>query len=176
MDSTTSFVPDDIEITGAKPASPPDTPSQKLNSAASQQYTHPMRTSTTTVFNPSQPPYAFPSMYGQGWPSSVPSAGPSTKTPRHIGINGLGMKGNGCGISASSAIDLTTTRIPSPSPVSDQRPVCIGSLQSRAIMLYPCAAAVVGQQPPEGSKERYQTIIYRDAELLRVKLKVSLER
>ena len=73
------------------------------------------------------------------------------------------------GSASDSAIDLT-----GPAPVIDRKtPVCIGSLQSRAIMLYPAEAAVIGYLPPEGSKERYELIQYRGAELLRVKLKVG---
>lgn len=39
-------------------------------------------------------------------------------------------------------------------------------------MLYPCPAVVVGAQPPPGSKERYDLVMYRGVEFLKVKLKV----
>jgi hypothetical protein len=78
------------------------------------------------------------------------------------------------GTSASSAIDLTSAQILSPPPQSDaKKPVCIGSLISRVIMLYPAAAAIVGAEPPEGVKERYEVVQYRGAEFLKVKLKVG---
>jgi hypothetical protein len=41
-------------------------------------------------------------------------------------------------------------------------------------MLYPCEAAIIGANPPEGSKERYEVREHRGAEFLKVKLKVSL--
>nr|XP_019008370.1 DNA repair protein RAD5 [Kwoniella pini CBS 10737]OCF47151.1 DNA repair protein RAD5 [Kwoniella pini CBS 10737] len=77
------------------------------------------------------------------------------------------------GKDASSAIDLTSRNIPSPPPppVNDKKPICIGSLWSQAIMLYPCPAVVVGSHPPPESKERYEVVQFRNGELLRVKLK-----
>ncbi|WWD21589.1 hypothetical protein CI109_106075 [Kwoniella shandongensis] len=77
------------------------------------------------------------------------------------------------GIDPSSAIDLTNIRIPSPPPPppNDKHPICIGSLLSSALMLYPCPAVVIGAQPPPGSRERFDVVDYKGAELLRVKLK-----
>jgi hypothetical protein len=41
-------------------------------------------------------------------------------------------------------------------------------------MLYPAPAAVIGAQPPEGCKEKFDVVQHRGAEFLRVKLKVGL--
>lgn len=76
------------------------------------------------------------------------------------------------GTDASSAIDLTSRNIPSPPSIDEKKPLCIGSLRSNALMLYPCPAVVVGAQPPPGSKERYDLVVYRGVEFLKVKLKV----
>lgn len=76
------------------------------------------------------------------------------------------------GTDASSAIDLTSRNVPSPPSVDEKKPLCIGSLRSNALMLYPCPAVVVGAQPPPGSKERYDLVMYRGVEFLKVKLKV----
>ncbi|OXM76917.1 DNA repair protein RAD5 [Cryptococcus neoformans Bt63] len=75
------------------------------------------------------------------------------------------------GTDASSAIDLTSRNVPSPPSVDEKKPLCIGSLRSNALMLYPCPAVVVGAQPPPGSKERYDLVMYRGVEFLKVKLK-----
>ncbi|WWC86799.1 uncharacterized protein L201_001678 [Kwoniella dendrophila CBS 6074] len=100
----------------------------------------------------------------------------SQRIPHAIGVNGLpppsSHSSSSTGKDASSAIDLTSRNIPSPPPPNvDKQPICIGALWSQAIMLYPCPAVVVGAQPPQGSKERYDVVDYRGAELLRVKLK-----
>lgn len=76
------------------------------------------------------------------------------------------------GTDASSAIDLTNRNIPSPPSIDEKKPLCIGSLRSNALMLYPCPAVVVGAQPPSGSKERYDLVVYRGVEFVKVKLKV----
>lgn len=76
------------------------------------------------------------------------------------------------GTDASSAIDLTNRNIPSPPSIDEKKPLCIGSLRSNALMLYPCPAVVVGAQPPPGSKERYDLVVYRGVEFVKVKLKV----
>jgi hypothetical protein len=74
----------------------------------------------------------------------------------------------------SSAIDLTNIRIPSPPPAQNPKhPMCIGALVSRAIMLYPSEAALIGAQAREGTKERFEVRHWRGAEFLKVKLKVS---
>ncbi len=164
----------DVEITGAKLATPSVMTPSDYDTPSFRQYPNSMNGSIPTVLNPSSSTYIFPNMApGQGWASSIPSSGP-IMAPHAIGSNGYGMIGNGGtnGISASSAIDLTNARLPSPPPISDKKPVCIGSLSSKAVMLYPSMAAVVGAMPQEGSRENYQTMIYRGAELLKVKLKV----
>lgn len=75
-----------------------------------------------------------------------------------------------------TAIDLTKVRIPSPPPSQPKSTVCIGAVRSRAIMLYPSPAAVVGAVPPAGTKERFTVLQYMGSELLRVKLKVSKKK
>lgn len=130
-------------------------------------------------------PYAargFPSMSsGAAGPSGtpVPPTGGSwangAAAPLPVSVNGVSYPsdaGPSAGASASSAIDLTTMRIPTPPP-DNKKPVCIGSLISRVIMLYPAPAAVIGAQPPEGCKERFDVVSHRGAEFLRVKLKVG---
>lgn len=77
------------------------------------------------------------------------------------------------GHTMETAIDLTQVRIPSPPPTQPKSTVCIGAVRSRAIMLYPSPAAVIGASPPPGSKERFTVLQYMGSELLRVKLKVS---
>jgi hypothetical protein len=131
-------------------------------------------------------PYAargFPSMSsGAVGPSAalVPPTGGSWANgvayPLPVNVNGVSYPsdaGPSAGASASSAIDLTTMRIPTPPP-DNKKPVCIGSLISRVIMLYPAPAAVIGAQPPEGCKEKFDVVQHRGAEFLRVKLKVGL--
>jgi SWI/SNF-related matrix-associated actin-dependent regulator of chromatin subfamily A3 len=76
------------------------------------------------------------------------------------------------GRSLDQAIDLTQIRLPSPPPLETKKPICIGAVQSRAIMLYPSHAAMAGAQPLPGSREKFMTLMYHGAELLRVKLKV----
>ncbi|ORX34003.1 SNF2 family N-terminal domain-domain-containing protein [Kockovaella imperatae] len=80
------------------------------------------------------------------------------------------------GMSASSAIDITSR--PSPPPAqptySDKKPICIGAIHSRAIMLYPSQAAIVGSSPPPGSREKFHLVNYLGAELLKVKLKLRI--
>jgi hypothetical protein len=130
-------------------------------------------------------PYAargFPSMpSGAAGPSAalVPPTGGSwangAAPPLPVSVNGVSYPsdaGPSAGASASSAIDLTTMRIPTPPP-DNKKPVCIGSLISRVIMLYPAPAAVIGAQPPEGCKEKFDVVQHRGAEFLRVKLKVG---
>ncbi|WVF69696.1 hypothetical protein IAT40_004475 [Kwoniella sp. CBS 6097] len=104
-----------------------------------------------------------------GWPPNpqpyMPN-GQSTAIPyAAVGINGT------AGNDASSAIDLTSRNIPSPPPTDDKRPVCIGSLLSSAVMLYPCPAVIVGAQPPPNSKEKYDVVQWKGGEMLKVKLK-----
>lgn len=177
MDPTNSPSVDGIQVNGAKLAFPSNLRSGTYTPSFRQFNSPGMAgsSSTPTVLNPPHSPYTFPNISPeQGWASSIPTAGPSLTTPHMIGTNGFGGMGNGRGISASSAIDLTNVRIPSPPPGSDKKPLCIGSIQSRAVMLYPSPAAVIGAQAPEGSKEKYQTVLFRGAELLKVRLKVSI--
>ncbi|KAL7420061.1 hypothetical protein Q5752_005026 [Cryptotrichosporon argae] len=104
------------------------------------------------------------SMLRASVPSSIPQAGPS----------------GDMGTSASSAIDLTAG-IPSPprtapsatpnSGFNPRQAICIGAMFSRAIMIYPQPAAMIGAMPPPGSKERWDTIQYRGSEFIKVKLK-----
>ena len=86
------------------------------------------------------------------------------------GMNGFGTNGH----TADSAIDLTNVRLPSPPPVKDtKKPICIGAVQSRAIVLYPSPAIVAGAEPPPNVKEKFSTIMYNGAELIKAKLKVG---
>ena len=94
--------------------------------------------------------------------------------------NGLAMSGNGAnapgtnGYTADSAIDLTDVRLPSPPPVKDtKKPICIGAVQSRAIVLYPSPAIVAGASPPPHVKEKFSTLMFNGAELIKAKLKVG---
>ena len=110
---------------------------------------------------------------------SIPAAGPSMSQPRAGGSNGFGISTNGfsagstgAGISSASAIDLTQANLPSPPRVSEKKPICIGAIQSRVIMLYKCPVAIVGAPPPPDAKERFMTVSYLGAEMLKVKLKV----
>ncbi|OCF44855.1 DNA repair protein RAD5 [Kwoniella heveanensis CBS 569] len=105
-----------------------------------------------------------------GWPPNPSAYMPngqnsSSSVPYTVGVNGT------AGTDASSAIDLTSRHIPSPPPADDKRPVCIGSLLSSAVMLYPCPAVIVGAQPPPNSKEKYDVVEWKGGEMLKVKLK-----
>ena len=148
---------DDIQVTGNNLSSPsrPSQPTQYSHHNMPAYYSSPYH-------NPSAPPPPY-------YPSSSSLLQPASTSfslgPTH--------SESSMGDSAASAIDLTQARLPSPSPASDsKRPVCIGSIQSRAIMLYPSPAAIVGAGPPPGAKESFQTVMYMGAELLKVKLKV----
>ena len=120
--------------------------------------------SSATMVN-SYPSSSFPGPSSTAGPSSsaMPYRPPPTDPPRDAGG------------SAASAIDLESMRIPTPPPVpySDKRPICIGALHSRAMMLYPSPAAMIGAAPPVGHRERFHVVSYLGAELLKVKLKVS---
>ena len=109
--------------------------------------------------------------------SPYPSKHTIVSSPYRGTMNGNGPSGSigSNGSSAEQAIDLTNVRLPSPPPLEQKKPLCIGAVQSRAIMLYPSHAAVVGAQPLPGSREKFMTLMYHGAELLRVKLKVSWE-
>ncbi|WVQ83192.1 hypothetical protein IAT38_005331 [Cryptococcus sp. DSM 104549] len=134
--------------------------------------------------------------FAQGPPVMGWSPSPGTPHfPSHIGMNGgVGgagssgqvmngqmngthlpqqqQQGSRTGTDASSAIDLTSRNIPSPPPPSDEKkPLCIGSIRSAALMIYPCAAVVIGALPPPGSREKYDVVNFRGAEMLKVKLK-----
>ncbi|WVQ98151.1 hypothetical protein IAU59_005273 [Kwoniella sp. CBS 9459] len=104
-----------------------------------------------------------------GWPpnpqQSYAPNGQYSSNPYAVGANGT------AGTDPSSAIDLTSRNIPSPPPADDKRPVCIGSLLSSAVMLYPCPAVIVGAQPPPNSKEKYDVVQWKGGEMLKVKLK-----
>ncbi len=133
--------------------------------------------------------------------SSTPSSSQASMTmnssafrPTPIGLNGYGyangngsgkVNGNGNGMqgsmsmstpnfagTATSPIDVTQNL---PSPRNDsKKPICIGAIMSRGIILYPSEAIIAGSRPPPHSKERYDLVDFRGAEMLRVKLKVSL--
>ncbi|WVW78313.1 hypothetical protein I302_100267 [Kwoniella bestiolae CBS 10118] len=128
--------------------------------------------------NPNTTPRQGPSSSSStitGWPPNSSdgfihsNSAPAPQQPHPIGVNGYQQS---AGTDASSAIDLTTRNIPSPPPQNnDKRPICIGAIWSQAIMLYPCPAVLVGAQSPPDSKERYDVVNYKGAELLRVKLK-----
>jgi hypothetical protein len=77
------------------------------------------------------------------------------------------------GSSASDAIDITRMRIPSPPPTDPKQTICLGGIQSAVNIFDTPSCVYVGGQPPEGSRERYEVITYREAEFLKVKLKVS---
>ncbi|WVR04718.1 hypothetical protein IAU60_001729 [Kwoniella sp. DSM 27419] len=89
--------------------------------------------------------------------------------PYGVGLNGASVPSGG-GSDVSSAIDLTNRNIPSPPPQDEKRPICIGSLLSYAIMVYPAPAVVVGAQP-QSNKEVYDVVHWKGAEMLKVKLK-----
>ena len=164
----------DIQITGSKLTRPPAGVSAYPSLSFPQHAGKGMNSSMSSALNPPHSPFLLPDISpGQGWTSTRPPSGHAMPPPRPIGTNGFNATGNSNGISASSAIDLSSARLPSPPPVNDKKPVCIGSLTSRAIMLYPCPAAVVGAQAPDGSNDKYQTVNYRGAELLKVRIKVS---
>ena len=81
------------------------------------------------------------------------------------------------GVSVASAIDLTKQTFPSPPPAPDnKRTLCIGAVQSRAMVLYPSPAIYLGEAQPLGAKEKFHLINYLGAELIKVKLKVSRPR
>ena len=165
---------DEIQITGSR-FTQPSAPVLAYPSPSFLQYAGKGTSSSTpSAMNPPQSPFFYPNFSpGQGRTSTGLSSGPIIPPPCPIGTNGFCPIGSNKGISASSAIDLSDARLPSPPPVNDKRPVCIGSILTRAIMLYPCSAAVVGVQAPEGSHDRYQTVNYRGAEFLKVRIKVS---
>lgn len=81
---------------------------------------------------------------------------------------------NGDG-SSSAPIDVDSMPTPrptaAPTAVNPKKPVCIGAFMTRAIMLYPNNAAIVGSKPPPGS--RWTIISYKGAEMIHVKLRVS---
>ncbi|WVQ75915.1 hypothetical protein IAR50_005550 [Cryptococcus sp. DSM 104548] len=148
--------------------------------------------STRFILNPNQhlpngrSPFSHsPYMPSNSVSNSVP--GPS-RSPYNQNVSGWALgnavNGNGtvqppapppisAGANSSSVIDLTSRNIPSPPPpvYDDKHPICIGSLRSSALMLYPCPAVVVGAMPPPGSRERYDIVEHRGVEFIKVKLK-----
>lgn len=65
-------------------------------------------------------------------------------------------------------------RIPSPPPQpSEKKPICIGGIVANVVLPYPAPVLLIGAQPPEGSKEKYDVVPFHGAELLKVKLKVG---
>ncbi|KAK8847498.1 hypothetical protein IAR55_005356 [Kwoniella newhampshirensis] len=107
-----------------------------------------------------------------GWSPSTSSAGLMGSMPDNRDVYRQQVNA-AAGVDPSSAIDLTNLRIPSPPPrpANDKSPICIGSLLSSALMLYPSPAVLIGAQPPSGSRERFDVVEYKGAEMLRVKLK-----
>ncbi|WVQ69393.1 uncharacterized protein L199_007610 [Kwoniella botswanensis] len=162
-----SYTGSNINMTTPTPIAGPSNPSYPNNGFG--QYA-----------NPNIPPRQISSSSTvTGWPPNSgnafinPSSSFNQPQPQpqshQIGVNGIP---NTSGKDASSAIDLTSRNIPSPPPQSnDKRPICIGALWSQAIMLYPCPAVIVGAQSPPESREKYDVVNYKGAELLRVKLK-----
>jgi SWI/SNF-related matrix-associated actin-dependent regulator of chromatin subfamily A3 len=171
---------DDIQITGAKISSP--IPRPYLSPALQSPNYHPYR-------NPSIPSVLAPSSYSSSpfqhhplqlsgnsiapgstaWTSYTPI---HPSSPYQIGLNG-GSSSHSYG--SQSTMDLTVTNSTwTPPPGKEKKVICIGAVNTRAVMYYPSSAAIIGAQPPEGSKERFTTVNYRGAEMLKVKLKVSL--
>lgn len=137
----------------------------------------------SSVAGPSRQPHmnGRGSAVGAPWADGAAAqAGPSYHGSPHR--NGLsnghgGTNGGGSynGASASSAIDLTSGYVPAPSQhvLDPRRPICIGAIMSRVFSIYPPEIAVVGAQPPSGTKERLHMVNLRGADLIKVKLKVS---
>lgn len=100
-----------------------------------------------------------------------PSNGLMTPSPHHQSSFNLPSAHGGS--SASDAIDITNMRIPSPPPDDPKQTICIGAITGHVVMLEHPECVFVGGQPPEKGKEKYSVIEYRQAEFLKVKLKVS---
>ena len=127
----------DHEATGVKAAHASESGSFNLTTPSFRQNID-SSASLPTVLQSSPSTHPFPDLsHSRGWASSLPTAGSPGVPSQAISINGrndFGKHLNGHGISASSAIDLTNAKLPSPPPVSDKKPICIGSIQSKAIM------------------------------------------
>ena len=117
-------------------------------------------------------------------PEARPSSNPMTvdddieitgaKMSPKVTTNGMSQPADTIANGSTSASAIDISRFPSPPPVPDnKRPICIGAISSRAIMLYPSPAAIIGTPPPPRAKEKFNLIEYLGAEFLRVKLKVS---
>lgn len=77
------------------------------------------------------------------------------------------------GFSSTSAIDLTSNNLPSPSaPHNPKKPVFIGAVTTDIFMLYPCPVVFIGAPAPD-DREFLDVVNFRGAEFLKVKLKVS---
>lgn len=85
--------------------------------------------------------------------------------------------GGGAGGSSTSAIDLTSATIPSPPPPraahNPKSPLFIGAITTEAFMLYPSPVVILGCDPAN-SRERLDVVQFRNAEFLKVKLKVHM--
>ena len=106
-----------------------------------------------------------------GLPSPHYAAPPfSTSHPPNQNPNN--MKGYTGGSSAQDAIDITSMRVPTPPPSDIRQTICLGALQTTVSLLGSTEAAHVGGTPAPDARERYEVITFREAEFLRVKLKV----
>ncbi|KAK4684735.1 hypothetical protein P7C73_g5428, partial [Tremellales sp. Uapishka_1] len=185
-------VEDDVQITSSylSPSSKPGASSTGptlLSRPASSSLGETSKSSPSVLAKPPPAPSPYsmhPYPSANGWSSSIP---PSAKLSRkqmqnmdhHSNYlppstsNGASSSSNGA--SSSSAIDFTRPPPSPPMPPNSKEPVCIGAIMSRAIMLYPSPAVIVGNSAPETSPEKWQVVEWRGAEMLKVKLKACLK-
>ncbi|TYJ56013.1 hypothetical protein B9479_003255 [Cryptococcus floricola] len=169
--NTTSRSPQTSMFLGARaPDSRDGSPSTQFLPKVKQQLPNVRSPFSHSPYIPSNPaPGSSRSLYNQtvsGWaPGNAVHGNGMVQPPAPPPIN--------AGVNSSSAIDLTSRNIPSPPPqvYDDKHPICIGSLRSSALMLYPCPAVVVGAVPPPGTRERYDIVEHRGVEFIKVKLK-----
>jgi hypothetical protein len=93
-------------------------------------------------------------IYSPRMPPPSPAAGPSND-----------------GFSSTSAIDLTSSTVPSPSEHNPKKPIFIGAVTTDVFMLYPSSAVFIGATD---EKEHLDIVHHLGAEFLKVKLKVCL--
>jgi hypothetical protein len=151
------------------------------NGTAFAQYSSPAHLISPPTLPRQRQPY--PSHSSSARTYSYPSSSMPQPPPRPLDLNGNGsghangsngyFNGNPNGPSSSSVIDLTSANLPSPPAEDAKKPLCIGSIMSRGLLLYPSPAMVIGAQPPPGTKDRWETLMYMQAELIKVKLKVG---
>lgn len=177
---------DDFTITASTgPTHPPSTPSRGManhNAIAGPsggpsingfQSSQALGLASAAAHNPGFSSYAarpqFAAQYGMVTPPLLPGQGPPpVLSPRP------GPAAARPGSDATAPIDVDN--MPPVATPPPKRPLCIGGFMGRAVLLYPNKVVNVGYVPPPEAKEQLDVVMYRTAEMLRIKLKVSDKR